>query len=1071
MQLEENRVDGKLDAVQSSSVGDCREAGRNHRLCVLDRKNRTRFLIDSGANVSVLPVTQYKGERSVSDYKLYAANNSEIKTYGVKTLELDLGLRRVFRWTFVICEVKQAILGADFIEYYKLIIDLYHKRLIDSMTKLRADGSIIRCDELSIKSIRNDNPYSDLLDEFQDITKPVAYRDIPSHSVFHHIVTSGPPVFARPRQLPPDRYKKVKDEFRIMQELGICRPGQGEWASPLHVVPKKDGQIRPCGDYRALNAITKPDRYPIPRLQEFTYILPNKHVFTRLDLNRAYHNIAIAPEDVEKTAITTTFGLFEFPRMGFGLRNAAQTFQRFMDQQVLKGIEQMGTSGEESESTIFCYIDDILLASAEPKIHKLHLRELFKRLHEFGITINLSKCIFGKKEVEFLGYTVSEEGIKPTADKVKAITEYPRPDTVEQLRRFMGMINFYRSHLPNAVEHQAELNKFLHNTKKKDQTQIVWDEKSVKAFEQCKVSLKSAVTLSHPTADAPLALMTDASDTCIGAVLQQKVKGDWLPIGYFSKKLSDSQRRYSTYDKELTAIYLAIVHFRSLIEGRQITVFTDHKPLIFAFTKIGSDKEIPRRARQLLYISEFTSDIQHISGLENAVADALSRVESISCPTAIDYKELERAQKVEPLDTDKINSNLTFQSCVIPSTNNYVYCEISTGNVRPYLPSKFRKLAFNIIHNISHPGIRTTRQMITKRYFWPGMNRDINQWSKTCIACQKSKVNRHTVSDLASFPPCTRFEHIHTDIVGPLPTSKHGYRYCITIIDRFTRWPEAVPVSDISADTVSRAIYEHWICRFGCPSRITTDQGRQFESDLFNALMKFVGVQRIRTTPYHPQSNGLIERWHRSLKNALTARLSTNSDWAEELSTVLLGLRAACRADTGISTAEMVYGAAIRLPGDFFHIENRNITDDHVYLGKLRQIISRIRPHSRAESDARKIFVSKSLKSCTHVFIRNDVLKKSLCPAYDGPYPVLSRNDKIFKIKLPNRIIQVSIDRLKPAYILNEENNFSNSSCLDNKIEVKSNDINSKAVTKPLPLVTKTTRCGRHVKQPVRFLI
>lgn len=211
---------------------------------------------------------------------------------------------------------------------------------------------------------------------------------------------------------------------------------------------------------------------------------------------------------------------------------------------------------------------------------------------------------------------------------------------------------------------------------------------------------------------------------------------------------------------------------------------------------------------------------------------------------------------------------------------------MSTDRIRPYIPLRFRKLAFNSVHSLSHPGINCTRRLVAKKYFWPNMNIDVSNWAKTCINCQKSKVQRHTVSFLGQFSPVERFEHIHVDIVGPLPTSEEGYKYLVTIIDRCTHWPEAFPIREITANVVAKVIYDGWITRFGCPVRLTSDQNRQFESSLFQHLMKCMGIDKIRTTPYHPQSNGAVERWHRSLKVALMSRLDSKS-WVEELSTVL----------------------------------------------------------------------------------------------------------------------------------------------------------------------------------------
>ena len=467
-------------------------------------------------------------------------------------------------------------------------------------------------------------------------------------------------------------------------------------------------------------------------------------------------------------------------------------------------------------------------------------------------------------------------------------------------------------------------------------------------------------------------------------------------------------------------MYLAIRHFRHFLEGRTFQVLTDHKPLTYALHS-RSDRHSPRQARHLDYITQFTSTIRHVHGMDNVVADALSRIETNALltgqPPNVDFAAMAKSQatdhQIRSLQSSP-TSKLVVEAVTLANFDHPLYCDTSTGTQRPLVPLPWRRTVFDSLHGLSHPGIRATQKLITSRFVWPGINADVRRWTR--IPCQRAKIHQHISAPLSSLPtPSNRFEAIHIDLVGPLPPSQ-GYTYLLTCVDRFTRWPEAIPLKDITAESVAKAFLSGWISRFGVPSTIVTDRGRQFESSLWSHLMSLLGTKRSRTTAYHPQSNGMVERFHRQLKSALKTQ-STPETWMDSLPLVLLGIRTSLKTDLNSTAAEMVYGSSLRLPGEFFQ------SSHHHSLPDQSDFVNRLRTHFRSlqtvppRSATGISHIPPELSTSTHVFVRHDAIRKPLQPPYNGPYSVVKRTPKHFTVNINGRHDTVSIDRLKPAHI------------------------------------------------------
>ncbi|KAI2647066.1 Transposon Tf2-6 polyprotein [Labeo rohita] len=686
--------------------------------------------------------------------------------------------------------------------------------------------------------------YHDLLEAFSTVRATELPPHRPGDCAIELTPGAVPP---RGRIFPLSQPESEAMEHYIQEELakGFIRHSTSPASAGFFFVKKKDGGLRPCIDYRALNEVTVKYRYPLPLVPPALEQLRSARYYTKLDLRSAYNLIRIREGDEWKTAFSTTSGHYEYRVMPFGLANSPSYFQAFVNEVFRDMLNRW----------VIVYIDDILVFSNTYTDHVQHVRAVLQRLIQHKLYAKEEKCQFHQECVSFLGYIISPEGVAMDDTKVNAVRNWPRPKTLKELQRFLGFSNFYR----RFIRHFSTVAAPLTSMVKKGETRLSWSADALQAFHEL-----------------------HASSTGVGAVLSQR-QGQppkTFPCAFYSHKLCPAERNYDVGNRELLAIKLALEEWRHWLEGARhpFTILTDHKNLEY----LRAAKVLNhRQARWSLFFTRFDFVINYRPGSQNTKADALSRVHESEDATQPPETILPSSVIVAPIAWDLMTEITEAQTQDPPPAD-------CPGD-RTYVPAALRQRVLSEVHSVpssGHPGIEATLHLLRNRFWWATLRSDTITFIKQCITCNTSKAQRQLPAGLLQPLPVPKrpWSHLAVDFVTDLPSSQ-GHTTILSVVDRFSKGCRFIPFPKLpSAMETAEALCNAVFRFYGLPEDIVSDRGPQFTSRLWSSFFRLLGVNVSLTSGYHPEANGQVERLNQELTHFLRSYCQDRQgDWSRYL--------------------------------------------------------------------------------------------------------------------------------------------------------------------------------------------
>lgn len=831
-----------------------------------------------------------------------------------------------------------------------------------------------------------------------------------------------------------EKQQLLKQEIKMMTDLDIVEECESAWAAPVVLVPKPDNTIRVCVDYRKLNAVTEADSYPLPRIDDLLH-MAKASVITTLDLRTGYWQVSVRPEDRDKTAFITPFGVFRFKRMPFGLKNAPATFQRLIDR-FRTGLPQV---------SVLAYLYDIIILSESVEKHLEDLNVVFQRLRQFKLHVKRSKCHFIAKQVRYLGHLISVEGIATDPEKTAVIGNWRRPKNQKEVTSFIQTCSWYRRFIPQFAAVSKPLTELL-----KKNSRWEWTPTREETFNKLKELLTTPPVLRQADPTLPFVLRTDASKYALGAVLAQGTGPEERPIEYASRLLSPAERNYTTTEREALGVVWSLGKFRGYIDGNHVTLLTDHQPLKWLMSLKTPSR---RLARWALAIKAQSIDITYIPGKANVVADALSRppchhhteetcdicLITIDMPhrTSTNIREGQlndpEIRKIIKCFEDKTASPIDFtrwtsRGYLMSQGILYRYSPDSESeDAQLMVPENERQQVLQEYHDapsIGHYGGEKTYARIATRYFWIGMRQYILNYVKNCQECQRYKSSNLKPAGLLQTPALAqRFENLAIDLFGPLPEGPNQEKWIVIVEDTASKWVELFALKQADAKSCAQTLIEEIFLRNGIPRRVISDNGTQFISHIMQYVTHYFNIKQSLTPVYHPQANP-VERKNRDLKPQIAILVKNDhTSWPDKLPSIRFSMNTVVNKSMNHTAAYLTFGREPRTMDDVTKDQRAIILSDNFipeitpYLRRLEDTIRESKLIQEKRQDKYKEAGDKHRREAppyqvgdlvlvtTHVV--SNAQKRSTAkfiPRRDGPYVILEQKSATtFEIANPKQ--------------------------------------------------------------------